>query len=262
MLIMSGAVHLAVALSWQKPQSGFPAEKASASSTESAQVLADESAPIEETVEEATAPGSAALAPNAPAPAASAAPSLSPSPLLAPPKAASTKVKPQGSSAAGVATAAAQGGGIGQAGVHESNLALAQSFTQGFPIIASLDQAWASATLGSHGEARVHITLDDAGRIATSSVAGTASPELARGIGRTLLQMKGRTFARPAGDFGAVLEFRVTGSLATDSVHDGFHGDVFALGKSFQDGRGTAFFALAIGRRMDLVVTLVAARPK
>jgi hypothetical protein len=45
---------------------------------------------------------------------------------------------------------------------------------------------------------------------------------------------------------------RVSATVSNDSVHDGLHGDVFALGGSFSETEGDAFFALAVGRRIDV----------
>jgi hypothetical protein len=55
---------------------------------------------------------------------------------------------------------------------------------------------------------------------------------------------------------------RVTARLSRDDVHDGLHGDVFALsGGSFAGDVGNAFFALppkdGPGRRLDLEVRLL-----
>ena len=46
----------------------------------------------------------------------------------------------------------------------------------------------------------------------------------------------------------------MSGAISTDAVHDGLHGDVFAIGGSFAGAEGSAFFALAIGRRIDVRV--------
>jgi hypothetical protein len=42
--------------------------------------------------------------------------------------------------------------------------------------------------------------------------------------------------------------------VSPDEMHDGLHGEVFAIGGSFDATQGSAFFALAIGRRIDLQV--------
>jgi hypothetical protein len=54
----------------------------------------------------------------------------------------------------------------------------------------------------------------------------------------------------------------VTARIARDDVHDGLHGDVFALsGGSFSGDVGTAFFALPAGsgpgRRVDVELRLL-----
>ena len=49
-------------------------------------------------------------------------------------------------------------------------------------------------------------------------------------------------------------KLRIVATIGADSVHDGLHGDVFAIGGSFAEGEGSAFFALNVGRRIDLRV--------
>ena len=71
------------------------------------------------------------------------------------------------------------------------------------------------------------------------------------GIQRTLALIRGRAFTAR----GATTRLRVTGRVSPDEVHDGFHGDVFAIGRSFTAREGSAFFALAIGRRVDIRIS-------
>jgi hypothetical protein len=59
----------------------------------------------------------------------------------------------------------------------------------------------------------------------------------------------GRTFYAN----GAETKIRVSAKIVPDEVHDGLHGEVFAIGAS----GSSAFFALAIGRRIDVEITPV-----
>jgi len=127
---------------------------------------------------------------------------------------------------------------------------LATAFTRGFPQAASADPVWRTAPLGSAGEADVVITLDESGHIADVQVLGAPSTALARGIRRTLALVKGRPFVAKS----KTTRLHLRASVSADSVHDGLHGDVFAIGGSFAGAEGNAFFALAIGRRIDLRV--------
>ncbi len=129
---------------------------------------------------------------------------------------------------------------------------LATAFTRGFPQAASADAAWRSAPLGSAGEADVVLTLDDSGHIESTQILGSPSPALSSAIRRTLALIKGRSFVAK----GKVTKLHLVAVVSTDSVHDGLHGDVFAIGGSFAGGEGSAFFALAIGRRIDVRVRL------
>ncbi len=130
---------------------------------------------------------------------------------------------------------------------------LVLAFTRAFPQAASADPAWVTAPLGDAGTADVAITLDDTGRIAASESTGGTTP-LRAGVARTLALIGGRVFVARA----ASTRLRIHATIAADDVHDGLHGDVFALGASVQAGagEGNAFFALAVGRRVDLRILL------
>lgn len=126
----------------------------------------------------------------------------------------------------------------------------ATSFTHAFPQAASGDQAWRSASLGSAGDVDLVVTLDEAGHILHTEIVGAPSPALAGGVRRTLALIKGRPFVAK----GRTTKLHLSATVSSDAVHDGLHGDVFAIGKSFAGGEGSAFFALAIGRRVDVRV--------
>lgn len=111
---------------------------------------------------------------------------------------------------------------------------------------------WRSAPLGAAGEATLLLTLDESGHIAEVQIVGTASGPLAQGIRRTVSLIKGRPFIAR----GKVTKLRLTATVSADTVHDGLHGEVFAIGGSFAEGEGAAFFALNVGRRIDLRVRL------
>lgn len=123
---------------------------------------------------------------------------------------------------------------------------LTRAFTRGFPQAASGDAAWRSVPFGAAGEATLVLTLDDAGHIADVQVAGSPSPALAQGIRRTIALIKGRPFTAR----GKVTKLRLSATVIPNTVPDGLHGDVFAIGA----GDDTGFFALSIGRRIELRV--------
>jgi hypothetical protein len=137
---------------------------------------------------------------------------------------------------------------------------LAKSFTGAFPQAASPDPIWSSVAFGAAGTADVTLVLDDGGRLASHSIAGAPSPALRRSVERTLLLLGPRVFTAR----GAVTHLRVAARVTRNDVHDGLHGDVFALsgsGGSFSGDVGTAFFALpapgGAGRRVDVDLRLV-----
>jgi hypothetical protein len=135
---------------------------------------------------------------------------------------------------------------------------LATTFTRAFPQAASADGIWNSTAFGSAGTADLTLVLDDSGHLVSRAIAGSPSPALKRGIERTLLLMGPRAFTAR----GATTRLRVGARVTSDVVHDGLHGDVFALsGGSFSGDLGTAFFALpgagGPGRRIDVELRLL-----
>ncbi|HEY8041299.1 MAG TPA: hypothetical protein VIF15_15940 [Polyangiaceae bacterium] len=135
---------------------------------------------------------------------------------------------------------------------------LATTFTRAFPQAASADPVWSSVPFGSAGTADVSLTLDEGGHLAASAIGGSPSPALRRGVERTLALLGPRSFTAR----GALTRLRVVARVSRDDVHDGLHGDVFALsGGSFSGDVGTAFFALppsaGTGRRIDVELRLL-----
>jgi len=148
------------------------------------------------------------------------------------------------------------GGGESTAGTvfgasgDRASVDLATAFTRGFPQAASADPAWTLAPFGPAGEATIALEIDESGALVATRIEGSPSPALRAGITRTIALIRARAFtaSRP------VTRLLVTGEVSADVVHDGLHGEVFAVGGSFDGSQGSAFFALAIGRRVDLTV--------
>ena len=108
----------------------------------------------------------------------------------------------------------------------------------------------ALAPFGPAGDATVVLEIDESGVLLSTRIEGAPSDALRAGITRTIALIRARAFtaSRP------VTRLHVTGRVSADEVHDGLHGEVFAVGGSFDGSEGSAFFALAIGRRVDLSV--------
>lgn len=171
------------------------------------------------------------------------APTPTPAPASKPARAASTKGDLGGG-------ASDNGGMFGAVG--ERNAAdLATAFVRGFPQVASVDPAWSKVPFGPMSNAVVEIELAEDGRIVGHQVHSAPTP-LDRAIERTLGLIRGRRFTARGAKTKLVMRCRVT----ADTVHDGLHGDVFAVGASFTGKTGNAFFALASGRRIDVDVAL------
>jgi hypothetical protein len=127
---------------------------------------------------------------------------------------------------------------------------IAVAFTRSFPQASSADPFWQTVPFGDCGATNVTFVLADDGTLESWSAAGAPSEALKRAIDRTLALIKGRTFTAA----GKTTTLRVSAKVSPDDVHDGLHGDVFAVGGSYSGGEGTAFFALSIGRRVDVTV--------
>lgn len=132
---------------------------------------------------------------------------------------------------------------------------LSATLTRAIPQAFSADRAWTDAAFGDAGVADLTLVLDEAGHLATSSVAGRPSSALRSSIERTLALLAARSFTARQ----ARTRLRLSARVTLDDLHDGLHGDVFALsGGSFAGTDGSAFFALPAragpGRRVDVQV--------
>ena len=136
---------------------------------------------------------------------------------------------------------------------------LATTFTRAFPQAASADPIWSTVPFGSTSATEITLVLDEDGHLVRSAIGGSPSVALRRGIERTLALLgTGRAFTA----HGAVTRIRIMARVSRDEIHDGLHGDVFALsGGSFSGDVGTAFFALppagGAGRRIDVELRLL-----
>jgi hypothetical protein len=186
-------------------------------------------------------------------------PSPSPSPSPTPPHGGHTRAH-SGRAARKSAAAAAASGALGEPGTATAALFgavgergavdLATAFTRGFPQVASADPVWATVPFGAAGDAWVVLTIDATGHLTGHEVQGVASPALRAGVTRTVALIRARVFTAN----GATTRLHLTAHVTADQVHDGLHGDVFALG--FSDAAHEhPFFALAIGRRIDVTIT-------
>ena len=138
-------------------------------------------------------------------------------------------------------------GAVGERGVVD----LATTFTRAFPQAASADPSWTRVPFGSAGVADVNLEIDAAGHLVDTRVAGASTSALREGIQRTVLLIRAHAFVATA----AVTRLHIVSTVSPDAVHDGLHGDVFAIGGSFSGREGSAFFALSVGRRIDLTIT-------
>ncbi len=151
----------------------------------------------------------------------------------------------QGTSAQQTAPEPAKYGAVGERGAFD----LVPTFARAFVQAASADPIWATAPLGDAGSLDLAFYIDEHGALLGTGTTGAGSEALERGVKRTIALIGGRTFYAN----GAETRIRVRAKIVSDEVHDGLHGEVFAIGAS----GSSAFFALAIGRRIDVEITPV-----
>jgi hypothetical protein len=135
---------------------------------------------------------------------------------------------------------------------------LATTFTRAFAQAGSAEPIWGSVPLGHAGRAEVTLVLDDDGHLTGTDIAGAPSLALRKSVERTLALLGPRAFTSR----GAVTRLGVLARVSRDGVHDGLHGDMFALSAgSFSGTTGAAFFAgpgsAGLGRRVDVEVRLL-----
>lgn len=226
--VASAAAHLAVGALLFRPAATSRAEAPTTSATLTGESL---SLPADLLTDEVEPPS-----PDAPSPAP---PAEGPSPTLR-----ASHLSPHKGSAASPEPAT-----YGAAGDRAAS-DLASTFTRAFPQAASADPVWLTVPFGSVGSAHVSLEIDESGAFVQALIDPHAAPALRRAIERTIALIRGRTFTAHA----RVTPLYLSATVSPDDVHDGLHGDVFAIGGSFEGRRGNAFFALAAGRRIDLAV--------
>jgi len=121
---------------------------------------------------------------------------------------------------------------------------------RGFPQAASTDPVWRGVSFGDAGEATLQIDLEADGTVARWSLGPGASPALRQAMVRTMAFIGGRSFVAR----GAVTKLRLAARVSADAVRDGTDA-VYAIHSEQEGDHASAFFSLASGRRVDLVIT-------
>lgn len=176
-------------------------------------------------------------------------PPHAPIPTLPAPGSAATAHASNPSSAHTGSAASSEPGTYGAAGERGVN-DISDTFTRAFPQAASADLVWLAVPFGNAGSAQVSLEIDGSGAFVHATIEH-AVPALRRAIERSVALIRGRTFTAR----GRITRLYLSATVSPDDVHDGLHGDFFAIGGSFTGHRGNAFFALpGAGRRIDIVV--------
>ncbi len=124
------------------------------------------------------------------------------------------------------------------------------ALSRGFPQAASPDPIWRTVPFGDAGSAILEIDLAEDGTLARWSLGAGASPALRQAITRTMAFIGGRTFLAR----GPKTKLHVAARVTSDAVRDGSDA-VYAIHAEHEGQNASAYFSLAIGRRVDLVIT-------
>ena len=128
------------------------------------------------------------------------------------------------------------------------------ALSRGFPQAASPDPEWRSVPLGDAGSAILEIELEEDGSLGRWGLGpitgGSASPALREGIRRTMAFIGSRTFLARA----KTTRLHVSARVSTDATHDGSDA-VYAIHSEHEGQSASAYFSLAMGRRIDLTIT-------
>jgi outer membrane biosynthesis protein TonB len=155
----------------------------------------------------------------------------------------------------------APGGAQGSFGAEGSASvrSLGRAFTRAIPPACQADAGWGALPAGSAGTARVVIEIDAEGHVAGwKPEKGSVPPHFESLVKRTLALLRSGTFAVQGSTVSAgaqVIEISATLGEATAAAE----GSAMDLAWRFEDGRGTASFTQASGRRVEVTLRVVKA---
>ena len=132
-----------------------------------------------------------------------------------------------------------------------SATSLVVAVVRGFPQAASTDPIWRTVPFGDAGATTLEIELEPDGTVARWSLGAGASPALRQAMVRTMALVGGRSFVAR----GAITKLRLASRVSPDAVRDGTDA-VYAIHSEYEGDHGSAFFSLASGRRVDVVITV------
>jgi len=133
-----------------------------------------------------------------------------------------------------------------------SATSLIVAVSRGFTQAASTDPVWRTVPLGDAGSAVLEVDLEEDGTLARWSLGPGASTALRQAMVRTMAFIGGRAFVA----HGAVTKLRLAARVSADAVRDGSDA-VYAIHSEHDGPNASAYFSLASGRRIDLVITPV-----
>jgi hypothetical protein len=135
---------------------------------------------------------------------------------------------------------------------------LGRAFTRAIPPACQADAVWRSLPPGSAGTARIVLEVDAEGRIAGWKPEGeSVAPHFEGLVKRTLLLLRSGTFAIQGGAVTAGSQTLEISAAVSDVAAEPEEPAAVDLAWRFEDGRGTASFTQAGGRRVEIRLRVV-----
>ncbi len=168
-----------------------------------------------------------------------------------------------GASASAPGGESAPGGNAGTRGEAAGVANVAKAFAKAMAAASHKDPTWDQLPLGSAGELRVVITIDDEGRIEQSQVSerDLRPAHLVKLVERTLLLMRAGRFALSKADAKSGSEtLRIDVTLSAVDAQEDYEDPRHTVAMGFEPPRpdrpGRAYFVHAAGRRFDAKISI------
>jgi hypothetical protein len=144
-------------------------------------------------------------------------------------------------------------GAVGDRSATDVLLTFRRAYTQ----VASADTDWTTVPFGDAGSADVTLGIDEEGKLVRAELGPGGNAIMRRDVERTFALIRGRAFVATAPE----IHVRVSAKVNPPFDHEADHGGLvevgqnrFAIGGVGNDEDTTTFFALSIGRQIDIRV--------
>jgi len=138
---------------------------------------------------------------------------------------------------------------------------LGRAFTRAIPPACQADAGWSALPPGSAGTARVVIEIDAEGHVAGwTPEKGSVAPHFEGLMRRTLALLRSGTFAVQGTTVSAGVQVIEISATVGEAAAAPESGGAIDLAWRFEEGRGTASFSQAGGRRVEITLRVVRAQ--